>query len=873
MKTRIAAGVAIAMLLIGVAAWRWRSVIGSQDEATSIEDGSQSSIPAFSPPPIATRVAELPFATGTVVDESGVPLAGVAVVASRLFSVENHGQTNWCQFPLQSDQLESDRLATTAGDGSFVVDDVPSDLASLVFVKSGYAMDEWFDLSPQREQNQDRRIVLARGTEITGRVVDREGRPIANAEVRAHSSSNRRGERVASVAAGAPTHGAENDWIDRRESVDDEGRFRLEWLPEREHRLSVSCMGYDFWGKLTREFDPRKPIEITLERTSVILDVIDADSREPIDSACMLVGRAKDARHFELVVPWSDWTPPNRGCRPSPPGRLIFWQGYWHQLFPPPRREQQGVALLSIFAPGHAPRDLEIEVELAQRFEPPHLVVELQPARNTPAISGRVFGADTAHVELSFRPFGSRRATAPALKSVDVGRGGAFTFRDLPRSSYLLTVTSPGFAPRRFEIDGFPIDGHSLDEVLQFELVASATLEVLVVNGAGEPQPGVPVQARTALDACAWVAVSDANGIALLTELPDEPLRIGAFPGGPLGLLAEPVYHLRFHEDILELTPVAGERRRVELRVPEPIEVVIRTTRRDGTPVADVQLEWQGVDHDFSMGLGGDRDRLRGHVLETDERGEAKFTALPGIHYFRVTNGVQRLDLSASVRRNGPRTIALLIPDHTGLGTIHGLLTELGSDVAVTGRPVHAIPILEDGTEGRSRSTFTGPSGRFVFEDVPEGTVRLIACDDSEDSGSSAVSRPYRRAVRTVEVVSGETVEVVVEAAREGEPPPGTASILLDIEVLDDATEEPLAGVEVIVVGIDCDAEYDLGSFTTDSTGKASASVVATEHYRWFVSPSERSGDAVPPEYLPRHLNVLPMDGIATATIRLRHAD
>src|SRR6185369_9829651 len=337
-----------------------------------------------------------PFASGIVVDESGAPLADVAVVASNVDrSPWNAGEV-FSQEPLRLDRLERDRRATTDARGRFVVEEAGADLLSLVFLRNGFASTEWSEFSAERAKNQDHRVVLQAGAGLRGRVVDHEHRPVDLALVRLIPMGGEnpvRGERMAVHLKDAPKY---TPFAGVQQTASDaNGAFEFISAPRSNFRLWVLASGYASSNSPPGTL--ASPCEVVLVRDALLLDVVDSDSGAPL-SAGLVVVDAKKGTVLDQAVPWLPKDADHSVV--APPGQLTVHTGYgennrrtavpWVSDAKDGRVDVQ----LHVMAAGHVGEI--VDVTLSNDEEPPHLHVALEPADGAarePAIEGRVRGA------------------------------------------------------------------------------------------------------------------------------------------------------------------------------------------------------------------------------------------------------------------------------------------------------------------------------------------------------------------------------------------------------------------------------------------------------------------------------------------------
>ncbi len=162
---------------------------------------------------------------GIVRDEEGRPIEGVAV------SLYEDGPEDRGREALDFDGI----TARTDAQGRWHLDFIPAglDLGHLHFTFAHPDFVSWIDasnnqsiLSPEQLRSRSGVVVLRKGLPVTGRVLDRDGRPIAGASVRL-------GDPFRHVTA----------WVTTIKT-DAKGRFRIGNTALREAPLSVQAAGY-----------------------------------------------------------------------------------------------------------------------------------------------------------------------------------------------------------------------------------------------------------------------------------------------------------------------------------------------------------------------------------------------------------------------------------------------------------------------------------------------------------------------------------------------------------------------------------------------------------------------------------------------------
>ena len=603
----------------------------SVDRAGVAEESGAPAAIAKESAPRRTEERPLPFASGLVVDEHGAPIAGARVVAS--FANRDVRRRHGYASPLDFARLDGTTLACSDRDGRFAVASAPDDLAGLWFIADGHAPAASFDLSTIAAENQQRSVTLEVGGLLKGRIHDHEGRPVLGAWIRASDFSPRP---VAFVPGSHPLapgcDGPQPGFLAGQSCVDADGCFGL-LLPCRACRIDVGAPGYT---DDQLEFEPGSADhDVTLWRHYALLDVVDARSRAPVPAVHALVLRMDRPEYESYLVPAQQWElfPFDLAKHPIPscPARLIV----------------PASAQLVLFADGY--RSKSYELAIASGDEPPHEILALEPGDESVALAGVVHGARAARVDVRwvrrsetnhFKESIARKIwdleenpidRQPPLSSRDVGEDGRFSFRGLPAGTYCVDVLAAGRTPRRRVVTAPVTD-------LEFDLAASARLEVAVVDASGAPCPDVPVHVQTAHDDRAWSRRTDADGLAIFGTLPDTDLRMVSarelhdLDSGGVAPFQSTAFS--FEDDV---TLSAGETRRVILKIVEPLPVTlfIHDVQMHPTEGASVAVSLGELCVPGCLVVDAGRD-FAGRILETDSAGELQLELWPTAHVFEV---------------------------------------------------------------------------------------------------------------------------------------------------------------------------------------------------------------------------------------------
>jgi hypothetical protein len=200
---------------------------------------------------------------------------------------------------------------------------------------------------------------------------------------------------------------------------------------------------------------------------------------------------------------------------------------------------------------------------------------------------------------------------------------------------------------------------------VDFDLAASAQLEVLVVDGAGVPCADVKVHVQTKRDARAWSLRTNTDGVAVFANLPDAELSLVAarelrdvFSGG-----VHPFERNAFFpKDDLAL--VAGETRRVQLALVESVPVTLHVHDIDERSIegANIAISLQSPHVPGDL-LRDDVRSLAGRVFETDVDGDLHLELLPSVWNFEVWADGHHFHRMFMLERGAARRIELELAD------------------------------------------------------------------------------------------------------------------------------------------------------------------------------------------------------------------
>jgi len=817
-----------------------------------------------------------PFATGIVVDEGGTPLADVAVVVTRLNRHDGPNEQA-IQEPLRLDRLERDRLATTDAQGRFAVVEPGVDLVALVFLKAGFATTEWSEFSSDRSRNRDHRVVLAAGSEMRGRVVDREHRPVPLAMVRLFPTKlfERRGAvRAAVHLEDAPTYTMLPG--EQRTTSDAAGAFAFTSAGRSDFQVYVLASGYT---PVTREdASLSSPCELTLARDALLLDVVDADSGSPLRAAMIVV----DAKKGTVLTQAVSWLPKDVDHSVlAPAGQLLVNTGYGVATV---RSEVPWIASakdgridveLHVVAAGHVGEI--VDATISKDEEPPHLRVELAPdddeARDA-SITGRVRGAKRAEVRAyclipNFIDT-AMEAREPLLVAACDG-DGHFALHDLPPARYRLFARAPGVAPESVDVEAPARD-------VTIDIQAASVIEVEVTDHAGAPAVGVVAHAQRPDRSRAWYAKTDTDGVARLEGLPAGPFLVGAFEDLRYDsfdpAVCFPLTAKAFTDaTVVEVKP--GGLVRVERALVERLPTRFHFKRDDGAPVANLRFEFSGFDGPVSV-RHGEMDRLRRLAPELDANGDAPLDLDPGLYDFRVSDGGPAREAHFEIPPASDGPITIRIPVLRESGSLVGRVVDSVTGKPITNRKVSAIPRGGGPQSIEPEMRLTDDDGRFRFDALPVGSLRVAA-----DADAIGDQQRWFETDPTSPYTAG-SQECVVESGRETKveftlPPihaKGAAFPTLDLvaRVTDATTGLPLEKAYVVAHARVGATDVEVGTWTTDAEGRVRTPVFAAEKYAVSIYGPFTDGDSSSSAFVQRTLTCAPTDGVLTIDAALAKA-
>lgn len=719
---------------------------------------------------------------GTVLDPAGAPVPGATV---SLF--DDAGGGGFAVFGM--------RRAVTEADGAFRFTGLATGRYRLGAEARGFAPAEPLRAAADAGgEAVEATLRLGEGRVVRGQVVDRDRGAVAGAEIFVRSAV-RGGGMMIEMGGGA---GREPDAVSGPD-----GRFTLRGLDE-DGDVSLTARAQGFASGRAQAKPQDAEVLFTLTPALTLAGRLVDAAGAPVPGVEVSVERADD--EFDFRGFWAE-----RSATSGPDGAFRISgldEGVWRVL-----------AQTATHSVGDLRVDLTRDVEdLVARMEPaavfsvlvkqaaggapiPGAVVRVEPRQES---SG--FGIQGVRHEVRVRAGGGGPGAVSfgGESRETTGDDGVAAFRELAEGAYRMTITADGFA--RQQIDFVRGRGPQQQEA---SLQPGANLRVSVLDGAGRPLPGVRVAARpsaegeSAAKAPPLTRTSDSSGRAVFSGMQpgqwtvdyaaaeaEGPFRIIGLGGGE----ESPKDPSRTG---VEALLVAGADAEVVLRATDLAIPTVVVTRR-GKPLAgaQVRLEPASTGDDpfasmrFGMGSGTPTGADGSARLQPVAPGDYDVVVAPGgglperRERRPVGAGEQRLEVD--VRGGVIRGFA-----ESTRGDLRGAVAQLerapeeggGSGGGRTVRGTFAIAI-DSGGGDTAVSLSGGPaqtraeldsSGRFVFEEVPEGEwiVRITAPGHAAwTSPRIALAEEQERDIGNARLSAGGTLRGVHRgaAASGGEP-------------------------------------------------------------------------------------------------------
>ncbi len=742
-----------------------------------------------SPGSVSIALQKAAGISGRVTDENGAPVPGARVRLARDMGIRallRGGPAALLGRP----------GVTTGPDGGFRLRGLaPQKNSTVEATKAGYVPAKRYGLTLKvGESVKDLALVVKRGLEGRGRVVDAAGQPIAGAEIRL---TRPEGGPFRSMMI--QIGGMSREKPDATSAAD--GSFRVAGLEPGEYAVSVSREGYAA---------KRVP--------SVAVQAEGPNDWPPIVLApgAPVAGTVRGSKG-ELVV----------GAQVSAFGDGIGAQQASTDTEGRFRLEGFGAdraIMLNVRAEGYAP--------LQRNVTPPSEDLALT-LKTTGTIRGRVEDATTnrpitdftaSYREPRSSPFGGMRVVVagPGMKSFQ-SPDGSFELTDVPPGRWSVSASSPGYRPT--EVTGVEVAEGETKEGVVLTLKKGSVVTGRVLDpqrGTGVPNASVSWRGPdggSSGPGAALMAQFEGGDSSQATDA-DGRFRFEGLPAGKITLTAE-------HPDYLEVSRQvdAEDEETVDLTLSAGGSIAGAVVGKDGrTPVpgAEVSLDELGS----TMALGSDTARADGSgnfLFEHLKAGRYRVTGRSNAG----TSAPKEVVLAESQRLDG--VFLQMAIGATLKGVVSGLPAERlgGVRVYVWARD------YQDGTS-------TGDDGRFTLRDVPAGVLQVSA------STAFPTSRSVSKSVEVPEGAGEVPVEIVFEGSSRlagrvtrGERPLSGLSVSAN-------PDPPAAGATRSWARTDENGQYAIEGLT-DGSYQVSLNGQGVSYRRMFTIAGDTGGDIALP--------------------------
>lgn len=641
-------------------------------------------------------VALVPGASisGRVTDEKGVP------VADARGSLEKSGQTGLAVMIRRARGGAAGASGFRTGpDGSFRASRLaPGDGQKLTVSHPEFESASVAGLSlPPGGTKAGITVVLRRGIAITGLVHDKDGAPVAGAEISLRQDFGMRGGRRGAVAmvniAGGPDRPAATSGPD--------GRFAIPGVSRGEWAVVVAKRG---WGtervapvKVGEEHDTQ-PLDVTLAPGAAIAGTVRSKGGQPLEGYTVLVRTAG--------APMGAGGSPGE---PTGPDGSFFADGL---------KAGQSYDLTVISGAGLGPSKSVVApsdgVELVVSGNGRIAGRALDEKSGRPltdfTVSAEPDMAGGRMIRVAARAVG-RRARSLSPSDAVHAEDGAFVLEDVPAGAWSVVVEAKGYQTAR--VSGVTVEEGATRENVEVRASPGGALTGRVLDartGRGVPEVSVSAEPASGGGPMAiLVALDDGSGVT--TDADGRFTVEGLAPGRYKVTARHPDYAEGSESAEVKETGGTAE---IRLAAGNVLGGVVVNAARQPVAGAEVSLNEQG-EGGFGRAFAG------GQTTTTDGGGRFRFDHL--------TAG--RFQLSAALSgRNAPPLDVVVAPGDAredlllaiGAGiTIHGVVTGLPDDqrsgVAVSG----------SGPDGWGASSRTGADGTFELTGAPAGAILLRA--------------------------------------------------------------------------------------------------------------------------------------------------
>jgi protocatechuate 3,4-dioxygenase beta subunit len=753
--------------IAGLAARRYSIQASKTDYLPATMPGMVAAVSA--PGTVAIALQRAATVAGRVTDEKGAPVAGARVrfVAEQgMRAILRSGPAAFLGRP----------GVTTGPDGAFRLRGLaPERNRTLEAAKAGYVTAKRHGVTLKGgEVVKDVALILKRGLEARGRVVDSAGQPIAGASVRV---SRPEGEtsRFMFRIGGLEDRQKPDAWSGA------DGSFRVAGLETGEYVLVVQREGYvlkQIPSVTVQAEGPNDWPPVVLSPGVAIAGFVRNGKGEPVVSA-QVSSFAVDAG-------------PRGSTATDPEGRFRL-DGFGADR----------AVMLSVRAEGYA--------SLQRSVTPPSDDLSLI-LKTTGTIRGRVEDAATHRPVTDFSAsytsprtggFGGMQIrmggeSERAFQSAD----GTFELTDVPAGKWKVMASAPGYRPA--EVAGIEIGEGETKEGVVLSLKRGASVSGRVLDprrGTGVPNASVSWSEGTGpsqFPAAAAIARLTGDGTAVSTDA-DGRYRLDGLSAGKVTIAAE-------HPDYLDVS------RQVEVEDEATIDLTLSlggsivgsVVGKDGrSPVPGAQVTLADAGGTFDVGNDSSRSDASGNFLfEHLKPGRYRVSAKSNAGGSSWKDVV----LAESQRLDG------VVLEMEGGAVVRGTVSGLPS-----GR-LGAVRIYASGRDYEDNA-ITGDDGRFTLNDVPAGVLRLYALT------SFPSSRTTSKNVEVPEVAGEVPVEIVFE---------GSSRLAGRVT----RGERPLSGIFLTAISDAPTAGDTRASTQTDENGQYAIEGLADGNYQIALSGS-----------------------------------
>jgi protocatechuate 3,4-dioxygenase beta subunit len=661
-----------------------------------------------SAPPANLALRRAASISGRVTDEKGQPVAAARVRITRDMGVRRllRGVAS------NPASVLGGQGVPTASDGTFRLRGLaPERNLSLEAGKTGYATARKPGVSVKAgDALKDVTLIVRRGLEARGHVVDAAGQPVAGAEIRAtHREEGLMGRARFQMRVA----GLQQDNPDAMTGAD--GSFSVKGLEEGEYTVSVAREGF------ARKTVPSLEVKasgdnvwppITLSSGAPIAGMVRDGGGAPIPAAQI----------FAIDI--------NSGGRPA--NSTSDGEG----KFRLDGFAAERPILLNVSAPGYA--------ALQKNVTPPaqDLAIVLKSAGT---VRGRVEDADTKKpvTDFTISRSGPRGGPGGGIQIALRGGGdqtfqsddGSFELTDVPPGKWTVRATAAGY--RSAEVSGVEVGEGETKDGVNLSLKKGGSLAGRVVDPRGTAVANASVSWHPSesqgggMGAMVARMMGGGTGGSTSTDA-DGHFQFDGLPGGRATVTAS---HPDYLDASREVDPSKDSAADLTLGTGASISGnVVGTDGRSGVPGALVQLNEEG---DSGGGFGGGNSES----TRTDGGGGFLFDHLAAGRYKLTTSGNTGVSVAKDVVvAENQQMSGVLVQMATG-ALLHGTVSGLPAGQLGGVRVVASATNYSDATQ-------TDDSGGYSLHDVPSGVVRLQATTSFLSGRSTA---------KTIEIPDGST--------------------------------------------------------------------------------------------------------------------